>query len=175
VALLSSRRTRRARAARSQERSHRCRDEASACTAAPAADSFKRLRFDRGAGFRCGSSVHFANLFPFGPAKWHLTFSGSRRPESRPSGRRRAFHRLSWRLTTPPAVTSGRRPRRVNWLLSAVRGIPLLNSPVPTLDAPWLPRRELWMPHEASPGPRPRPILSVFCGRERTSPHSFGL
>jgi hypothetical protein len=52
-----------------------------------------------GWGFRCGSSVHFADLFPFGPATWHLTFYVFRRPGSRPSGRRRAFHRLSQAFT----------------------------------------------------------------------------
>jgi hypothetical protein len=36
-----------------------------------------------------------------------ITFRVLRSPESRPQGRRRGFHRLSRRLTTPPAVASG--------------------------------------------------------------------
>jgi hypothetical protein len=56
-----------------------------------------------------------------GPAKWHLTFCAFRRPESRPSGRRRAVHRPSQRPISPPAVASGRRPRRGKSVLADVR------------------------------------------------------
>jgi hypothetical protein len=50
---------------------------------------------------------------------WHLTFCVCRRPESRPQGRRRAVHRLSRRPISPPAVASGRRPRRGKSVLAA--------------------------------------------------------
>ena len=57
-------------------------------------------------------SVYLLRAFP-------LTFCACRRPESRPTGRRRAVHRPSSRLISPPAVASGRRPRRGKSVLAA--------------------------------------------------------
>jgi hypothetical protein len=51
----------------------------------------------------------------------HRTFCVFRRPESRPSGRRRAVHRLSPRPLSSPAVASGRRPRRGKSVKTALR------------------------------------------------------
>ena len=65
---------------------------------------------------------------------FQITFCVCRRPGSRPSGRRRAVHRLSSRPISPPAVASGRRPRRGKSVLCAAEsaGSNAMTSPLAT-------------------------------------------